>query len=1087
MKEKIDRFAKGIFTYEPADLVISELEVSIRVETGRTFCGTFSVSNSADTPLKGIVCSSSSYLSFRDNSFSGKENIIEYVFDATSLYAGDVVKDSIIVISECGEESLPFEARVTPPSCESSVGSIRDSFHFANLAKTSWEEAQLVFMTESFERVLAYYDRSHVELYRHLKEGNSSPVAMEEFLIALHKKRRINFFADRTQVELDDSASDEGAKIVLSKDSWGFAELRLRTEEAFISLPANRISTFDFEGDSYVLRFGIDASKLHAGKNFGRIAIETAAQRLEVNVVCTKRAQAAVRYRRRDGIRALSALADVYLRYRMGDLGAGKYLAETNRLLASAKFPEEHERAAELYKIFALATGGRESMARTLLDIFKEDGSWKRKGITEYGAVVFLEGMLTKDSHTAMEVSSTLKGLLERDSDNALLYLFTYFSDRKNIRSPERRFDDMRRLYERGVRSRFLYVEALSLVNMDGSLLKELGDFECTVLYFGVKKKMPGRNLISQIAYLSSRSKQPGKLHTRLLKTIYEGTGSPEVLEALCEVLKKREDTGREAARYYRLAMSEQARVVKLHEYMLSAAYGDLSRSLPAQIFAFFLLGKGLEDRERKYLYANLIRFKDEHRAAYEEARQDIYSFATEALARGEIDEMLAVIYSDAFSQPGIDAETIARLPEVVYKHLITVESPRITKVAVASPAYNAETVYPVTDGKAYVDICMIDDIVFLIDEDGCKYCDSVPFEKTPLVRGVDIEQYVLDGLIDDDRSVLHTYDQINYEGTGEISPELADHIIKIEGLSDEFATECEKKLIYHYYDIMDDERLEERLVSIDMDRLSHGERIKLIEMMILKGLCHLALANIERSGFEGIDAKRLLRMCSVLLPVLEDGAVTQKLLKLCFYVFDRGKYDEQVLSLLVREYNGSIENMYEIFKAADGFDVDSTPLEERIVAQILFTESDMSFARTVFKRYYIHGSTKRLVRAFLSYYAYGYLRDEKLIDSELMQIMRRELGFEENDLVLLALIKGYSNQREPDEKDLRFVEYSIAKLEERGIVMKFFKEFMGKIRLPACVYDRYIVEYITRPSSRVMIHTRFDMGDEDFETLQMK
>ena len=72
MKEKIDRFAKGIFTYEPADLVISELEVSIRVETGRTFCGTFSVSNSADTPLKGIVCSSSSYLSFRDNSFSGK-------------------------------------------------------------------------------------------------------------------------------------------------------------------------------------------------------------------------------------------------------------------------------------------------------------------------------------------------------------------------------------------------------------------------------------------------------------------------------------------------------------------------------------------------------------------------------------------------------------------------------------------------------------------------------------------------------------------------------------------------------------------------------------------------------------------------------------------------------------------------------------------------------------------------------------------------------------------------------------------------------------------------------------------------------
>ncbi len=1086
MKEKIDRFAKGIFTYEPADLVISELEITIRVETGRTYSGTFTLSNSAGTSIKGIVCSSSSYLSFRDNSFSGTENIIEYVFDATALFAGDVIKDSIVVISECGEENLPFEARVMPPSCESTVGSIRDSFHFANLAKSSWNEAQLIFMTESFERVLAYYDKGHVELYRHLKAGNSSAVAMEEFLIALHKKRRINIFPDRDVIEFDASDSKEARKIVISKDTWGYAEFKVSTDSAFVVLPTDRISAGDFEGDSYVLELGVDASKLHAGKNFARVTIESVSQKIDITVVCKSRASIERRDFGRTRMPAMTAIAETYLRCRMGDLGSGKFLSETNRLLASSKIPAQYERAAELYKIYALAVGGRESMARTLLDIFKEDGAWKREGITVYGAVVFLEGMLTKDAHTSMEVSSTLRNLFERDSSNLLLYLFTYFSDKKNIRSPEKRFDDMRRLYENGVRSRFLYVEALSLVSMDGSILKDLGDFECAVLSFGIRKKLPGRNLISQLAYLAPRAKNPGKLHVKLLKTIYEGTSSPDVLEALCEVLKKLEDKGNDAAKYYRIAMSEQARIVGLPEYMLAASHGDMTRSLPAQVFEYFALGKGLGEEDLRYLYANLIRFKDENRIAYEEAKSDMASFAEKALEADEIDEMLAVIYSDVFTNFEPDTETKARLPQIAYKHLIKVGSRRIRKIAVASPAYDEERLYDVEGGKAYVDICMVDDLIFLIDEDGNKYCDSVPFEKTKLVRGLDIEQYVIDGLIDDDRSVLHVYDRIGYEGTGEISPEICDHIIRIDGISGEFKTECEKKLIYHYYDSMDDERLEECLVSIDMDKLTKNERIRLTEMMILKGLCHLALANIEKAGFEGIDAKRLLKMCSVLLPVLEEEAFTPKLLKLCFYIFDRGKYDDKVLSMLVENYNGSIENMYAIFKAADGFEIDSAPIEERIVAQILFTESDMSFARTVFKRYYTHGSTKRLVRAFLSYYSYGYLREERLIDSELMQIMRRELSFEENDLCLLALLKGYSCQSTPDEKDLRFAEYSIAKLEEKGIVMKFFKDFMGKIRLPARIYDRHIVEYITRPASRVTIHTRFDMGDEDFKDEQM-
>ena len=49
---------------------------------------------------------------------------------------------------------------------------------------------------------------------------------------------------------------------------------------------------------------------------------------------------------------------------------------------------------------------------------------------------------------------------------------------------------------------------------------------------------------------------------------------------------------------------------------------------------------------------------------------------------------------------------------------------------------------------------------------------------------------------------------------------------------------------------------------------------------------------------------------------------------------------------------------------------------KERLLGQVLFTDTDPSYYEPLFHEYYEKGKNRVLVKAFLSYYAYEYLVD---------------------------------------------------------------------------------------------------------------
>jgi hypothetical protein len=162
---------------------------------------------------------------------------------------------------------------------------------------------------------------------------------------------------------------------------------------------------------------------------------------------------------------------------------------------------------------------------------------------------------------------------------------------------------------------------------------------------------------------------------------------------------------------------------------------------------------------------------------------------------------------------------------------------------------------------------------------------------------------------------------------------------------------------------------------------------------------------------------------------------------------------------------------MVDLWRAAENFEVPTHELAERLLAQILFTESYVQENLQIFLEYYKNVSNHNLVNAYLTYYAYRYLVHDRVIKPEIFQIMKRELNYEENDICMLALLKNMTTWKTLTESELHMAEYQINNFIKKGIRLPFFKEFGKFFKLPQTLMDKFMIEYRTDSRKKVYIH----------------
>lgn len=1079
MKEKIDFFAKGVFSYEKPGLLISVETINISAEAGKTRTGSFCVLSSAGTPFRGLVFSSSELIKLESTSFSEAQNTIVYTVDATYLDRDDSIKGRISVVSEYGERHIPFIVNITTPVYETSVGPACDPFHFASLAQTNWSEAKELFRDKNFGRIFFYNDRNMTALARVLCNSGNISLAVEEFLVASHKKRGINIIPERAELAYDNPREVIEDTLVIKKDTWGYSQLTVETAGEFVSCDTKVIWTDDFENNRYSLSFSIDPTHLHSGTNYGRLVISSFEQKLVIPIICKNRGKELNKLlagRRRKHFEL--KLHQYFLDYRIGNIGAAKFAAEVENVLGNLKQLRPEGLYARLAHIYVQLISGRASQAEIALSVIAEDKEWNGVGNMVYAVFLYLTALSSDDPLKISDIMNRLRTVFEQDGDPRIFVLCIQLDKKKRI-SNNARFDGLRKASAGCAIPQIVLLEAALVADEDPSVLKEFGEFELQVIRFGVANTLLHRDALLKIAYLASRAKSTTMRHVKVLRKAFEQYKLAELLEAVCTQYILLGVTDKESYRWLSLGVKEQLMVRNLCENCLSAAGEALDAPLPKQLITYFDNGDRADDAERTALYANALLYYDQPDILTGGLRRNIAEFAVDHISNGLINRGLAVIYNKGINREDLNERAVRMLPEIIYKHRIEIERKDIVSVLVAHKEENKEKSYPVTDGVAYVDIYTEKPVLICVDEKGNRLASPA---STPerLVDNPELIALCEEKCLDDERVLLSCTEASHYHTTVAPTIDLVRRCAELADIDKCFAIECYRYLIEYYYEELEGELMESYLVRLNLAELDRRTRARMMDLMVLRELYSLAMKNMELYGFNGVEIKRLVKLAIKQIESVDKPENGSTLMDICIYIFRRGRSTEEILKYLVAGYIGDSETMYEIWKAACEAGIDTSGIEERLLETLLFTESDMSYASDVFMHYYGRSVPGKLARAYLSFYAYGYLAHGKHPADGIIEIMRREADYTENEITVLALLKYYSGLKELSGQDTLFVSRRLEQMERAGIVFPFFKDFGAGVKIPGSLGDKTFIEYHTDPRKTVRIHYLMFPGTRD-------
>ncbi len=1083
MKEKIEQFAIGEFEYELPTLNLSIEKIEISVEAGKQFEGSFTIANSNNRTIKGILYSSNPLLSFDSDVFKGKENLIMYRFDASYLKSSDILKGNITILSDCGEFLLPFTITVDAPTIHTSIGKIKNLFEFANLARMDWTEAKKVFRSDEFERVILKNDKRFHIIYHNLLKSISTSQALEEFLIAVNKKAKITIDIDKTQLEYD-IQEDIMDKLVLTKDQWGYAEIRVSTNTPFILLEQKFLWSDRFIGNKHSISFVISAKDLRPGNNYGRIMIKTIHQTIVVDVVCRKHNKVSAELKPLDQrMKFKYDFTKSYLDFRIGRIKIERYIQEIKTWLTGIDKSQDRIIETLVNLHLAILSDNKRLASKLISELSDQEHVLSTGPAYYYCAYLYLQALFKKDEETTLYVTDIIKHYYLGGNYDPRILWFLLYTDKRYDRNISYKLKDIKDHFDGGCHSPVLYYEAICVYNKEPYLLRDLNDFEIQVMNFGIKNDCLTMELILQYTYLAGRLKNYQPIVFRGLKRLYELYKKDEILSVICSLLIKGFKRDNKYFEWYSLGVNAQLRITELYEYYMYSVNEDRMEPLPQSLLIYFIYNSRLNDKKRAYLYANIINNQKINEDIYQLYYKRMEVFTQKQLELKKISPNMAVLYKHFKYKPSMEKLYADYLPEVLFVHELECDNPNIVSVAIVHKELDEEEVISLTEGKAYIEVYTKDADIFLIDSYGNRYVSTVDYRLIPLLGPENFHEMSMN-YEHHPKLLLYLLDHYQRNRVvSEASIELRRFAVSVSGLKESYYIECLLTLIEHYYENYNPDLLEEYLLKLDLAKVKESHRIKYLEYMVIRGYYEKALDAFKRFGIEGISINRLLKLCS---GCISNGGIDKKediLVYLCYYIFSHGKYNDAILSYLVNYYNGPCSDMLVLWQQAKDFDVDTHNLDERLLTQILFTESNNKGGFQVFFDYYSKVTNHLLVAAYITYYSYRYLVHNEEIDHRFFPIVRREQNYEENKIALLAWLKHNAGVSDLSENEKNFISYHIDKFERQGIIFSFFKKYKGLVKLSDRITDRSYVEYYSNPKKQVFLHYRLLNDNEEFIT----
>lgn len=1088
MRARIGQIAAGRFNGTKPILAFSEETIDLSVIEGRSEAGSFVIESTNQIKICGIVYSTNPRMECLNPHFEGEKVRIRYQFNSKGLTEGDTCEGKFVIVCNQIEYSLSFCARITRLYAEASTGAVKSLDDFTRLAASNWDEAYHLFYNRNFLNTIPYDNVYERLTYEGFACARPSGQNMEEFLIGVNKKQPVSISVDKSEEIFMASKEPQSGCFTITKDNWGYTEIRLRTDCEFIKLSKPVLTLDDFIGKTYLYEYIIDASAMHAGRNFGRIYIDGVYQSFTIDITAGVRdddgsiSDIAVT---KDIKECMVGIMELYTSFRLKRIVTGVWANETISILnhLHALMPDEH--MYELMKAQAFIINRQRQEAKWILDDFKHSNPDKKAPI--WGYYLYLMTLLEREPSYVDNMTHEVELIFYENPDSVLLFWVLLFLRDQYFDDSAGKLKDIKYWVLRGCSSPYLYIEAYYLISQDPYLIKELSVFELRILSWAVKEKALTKELAGAIFEAVDLAGGFDNRVYELLTAAYEICPEAEYVGIICSYLIKGHKNDTCFHKWFELGIENKLRLTGLYESYLITMDDRQISPVPKIIQMYFSFDNKLPYRKLAVLYNNIIAAKETEPEVYHKYRKAMGRFAMDQAQLRNIDDNLAVLYEDMLELGFINEELSAAFSDIIYTHKLIVFDKRIVRAIIYQNEMKEPQIVPVTDQCAYFELFSNDYVILFEDSRGYRYVKSISYR---LQRLMDAEKY-LDRCISlsPDRPqyiVSHFKHVRDYSDFTKDDLKLFKPVFYSKSFSDSYKAVMGYRIL-KYCQLHDyEDYVRPFLQSINFDTLQKDARKYLIDMLVSNRLYEKAYDMAMEYGIDMLAAASKVVLCENALKV--QHADDDFMVQLAISAFKTGKYSDLVLKYLCENYTGPTDELINLWHAADKFSISSMKLDERILEQGIYTQIEPEKISDIFMEYYKRAGNEKLILAYISLVAHGYLHSGGCKADFIFDIIeKRFIGNRTlNDACQLALLKHFAEKTDITQAELEIEDTLLKYYIYNNMYFDFFARLDYRLLEKYFLYDKAFLQYESTPGTHVVLHYSRDEDGEEFNSEDM-
>ncbi|MDD3218488.1 MAG: DUF5717 family protein [Lachnospiraceae bacterium] len=1070
MKKRMEQLLNGKYEYDVPSLILSPDSISVTTVAGENYRGDLHISTSNNSAVKGILLSSDRRLVLGKEKFSGNTIQIPFGFEVTGMEPGDEVHGELTVSSNIGEYNIPFSLSIEAEVIETSSGEILNLDEFAALSARDYREAFSLFTNENFPMLLTGEYAKYLCLYEALTVNPVSYQNLDEFLIGIGKKEQVTLALTDTGRAFHELPESTKNVLTIHKKNWGYLHADVEAVGDFIQVEKHLITGEDFIGSVFGLEYIIRKDKLTDARQYGKILIKTVYQTLEFNIEASLSSKILVNINLVDKKNKVM-LTRNYLAFMLGKMEKTKWAEETLKNLKEMKETGHYYDVHMLYEAYVYKLMEEEEHAKKILRGFSNrafsKGEWELAAFYLY--LCKLTGFLPEDK---VNVLGRIRDMAERQEDDFWI-LWMYLKVNPDLDySPVKKLYMLEKQFQIGCRSPFLYYEAYLILEKEVTQLHKMTAFMTQVLLFASRVGIMNREVTMRVADLSRYDKRFDESVYKILERGYRDYPADDILEAICKLIMKGNPERKIYFKWYERALEREIRLTRLYEYYMETIEENYQKMLPQQIRLYFAYSNNLSDKKKAYLFANIVANKNMDRETYDIYKESMERFTVRKLQEGRFNQNYAVLYQEFIRviKERSMGEAISRM---MFTYKLYCDDPKVHSVVVHHREFEKEQVFPCVNGVAYILVYTRDAKIIFQDVKKRRYYNTVEYSLQKLFDGRDLVSQCLNVQVKDPGFVLFNCE--NGDHPGRITLDnincyqrvLTSHVFR-----EEYKQMVRQKLLEYYAEHAGDDTLDDYLQEIHYKNYGNLNKVILMEVLIERGLYKEAFDMACEFGYEHVDVNKLLRLCSRII-LNSEFKEDEELNFLAAYVFRQGKYDDVILTYLTRYFVGCVRDMYLVWESAEGFQLDTYDLTERLMIYAMFVREYPPHSEALLHSYIRHGGKEQVLVAYLSFEAYGYFLGNRQPDRFIYQCLENiyEREWESNVICRLALIKYYIELKNLSEKQRMHVEKILTELNQKGIRLQLFQQLPKELIQPYQLDDRVFVEQKAFPKDKVVLH----------------